>query len=109
MNAEQLVRKVTALTGFTRFAGVEVLAAEAGRVNLALEKKAELLQFNLSLPISTVVIGYDNMAVLEENIRTAVNFTAFDQGAMQKVRDKVAASQLKWKNFLQTHDDCMVA
>jgi uncharacterized protein (TIGR00369 family) len=46
MNAEQLVRKVTALTGFTRFAGVEVLAAEAGRVNLALERKAELLQFN---------------------------------------------------------------
>jgi uncharacterized protein (TIGR00369 family) len=46
MNAEQLVRKVTELTGFTRFAGVEVLSAEAGQVHLALERKAELLQFN---------------------------------------------------------------
>jgi uncharacterized protein (TIGR00369 family) len=46
MNAEQLVRKVTALTGFTHFAGVEVLEAEAGRVSLSLAKKPELLQFN---------------------------------------------------------------
>jgi uncharacterized protein (TIGR00369 family) len=46
MNPEQLVRKVTALTGFTHAAGVEVLAAEAGRVSLSLAKKPELLQFN---------------------------------------------------------------
>ena len=46
MNAEQLVRKVTSLTGFTHSAGVEVLAAEAGRVSLSLAKKPELLQFN---------------------------------------------------------------
>lgn len=70
---------------------------------------AELLRYNLSLPVSTVVIGYDKMAVLDENIQTAVSFRAFDAGAMQKIRDKVAASQLKWQNFLQTHDDCLVA
>lgn len=46
MNTEHLVRKVTELSGFTHFAGVEVLAAETGRVNLSLERKAELLQFN---------------------------------------------------------------
>ena len=46
MNPEQLVRKVTALTGFTHSAGVEVLEAEAGRVSLSLAKKPELLQFN---------------------------------------------------------------
>ena len=46
MNAEQLVRKVTAFTGFTQFAGVEVLAAEPGCVSLSLAKKPELLQFS---------------------------------------------------------------
>ena len=46
MNAENLVRKVTELSGFTRFAGVVVLAAEKGQVNLSLERKAKLLQFN---------------------------------------------------------------
>ena len=46
MNADQLVRKVTALTWFTHAAGVEVLSAEPGHVSLSLAKKPELLQFN---------------------------------------------------------------
>ena len=98
------VRKNMGIIAMKAMAQGQIVGTGPGRTSAA-----ELLQYNLSLPVSTVVIGYDNMAVLEENIRTAVNFTAFDQGAMQKVRDKVAASQLKWKNFLQTHDDCMVA
>jgi uncharacterized protein (TIGR00369 family) len=46
MSPEQLVRKITALTGFTHSAGVEVLTVEPGRVSLSLAKKPELLQFN---------------------------------------------------------------
>lgn len=46
MNAEKIVRKVTALSGFTHAAGVEVLAVETGQVSLSLAKKPELLQFN---------------------------------------------------------------
>ena len=46
MTPEQLVRKVTAMTGYTQAAGVEVVSAEAGRVSLSLAKKPELLQFN---------------------------------------------------------------
>lgn len=46
MNAIQLVRQVTALTGFTHSAGVEVKSAEPGKVELVLVKKPELLQFN---------------------------------------------------------------
>jgi len=42
---EQL-RKVNVLTGFTRAAGVEVVAVEPGRVCLSLARKPELLQFN---------------------------------------------------------------
>ena len=46
MTAEQIVRKFTALTGFTHFAGVEVQTVQPGRVTLSLAKKDELLQFN---------------------------------------------------------------
>jgi uncharacterized protein (TIGR00369 family) len=46
MNSIQLVRQVTALTGFTHSAGVEVKSAEPGKVELELARKPELLQFN---------------------------------------------------------------
>lgn len=46
MTPEQLVRKVTAITGYTHAAGVEVVSAEPGQVTLSLAKKPELLQFN---------------------------------------------------------------
>ena len=46
MNAIELVRQVTALTGFTHSAGVEVKSAETGKVELELARKPELLQFN---------------------------------------------------------------
>ena len=46
MTPEQLVRKVTAITGYTHAAGVEVVTAEPGNVTLSLAKKPELLQFN---------------------------------------------------------------
>ena len=46
MNALEMVRQVTAMTGFTHSAGVEVKSAEPGKVELELAKKPELLQFN---------------------------------------------------------------
>ena len=46
MSPIELVRQVTALTGFAHAAGVEVVSAEAGKVTLSLDRKPELLQFN---------------------------------------------------------------
>lgn len=46
MDADQLVKKVTQATGFTRSAGVEVMLAEPGHTILRLPRKPELLQFN---------------------------------------------------------------
>ena len=46
MTPEQLVRKVTALTGYAHASGVQVVSAQAGQVILSLAKKPELLQFN---------------------------------------------------------------
>lgn len=82
----------------------QIVGTERGRA-----PAAELLQYGLSLPVSTVVIGYDRLEVLEENIRTAIAFTAGDEAARQRTRDKVAASQGRWQRFLERHDDCQVA
>jgi uncharacterized protein (TIGR00369 family) len=46
MTPEQLVRRITALTGFTHAAGVQVVSVEPGRVSLSLPRKPDLLQFN---------------------------------------------------------------
>lgn len=46
MSPEQLVRKVTALTGFMHAAGVEVVSVTPGNVQLSLARKPDLLQFN---------------------------------------------------------------
>ena len=42
----ELLKKVTAASGFTHAAGVEVVASEFGTVTLELAKKPELLQFS---------------------------------------------------------------
>ena len=46
MEMMDLLKKVTAASGFTHAAGVEVVAADVGRVTLSLAKKPELLQFS---------------------------------------------------------------
>jgi len=46
MQMLDLLRKVTAASGFTHASGVEVVAAEVGQVTLDLPKKRELLQFS---------------------------------------------------------------
>lgn len=46
MDHEELVRIVTEMTGFTHSAGVEVVSVQEGNVQLALDRKPELLQFN---------------------------------------------------------------
>lgn len=46
MNPSELVKSVTAATGFMRAAAVEVVSAEPGLVSLRMPRKPELLQFN---------------------------------------------------------------
>ena len=65
----------------------------------------ELLQFNLSQPVASVIIGCEQMAALEQNIQAALNFTPMSESAKQQVREKVAPSRSAWENFLRTHED----
>ena len=62
---------------------------------------AELLQFNLSQPVASVVIGCEQMAPLEENMQAALNFTPISESGKQKLQEKVAPSRSAWQHFLR--------
>ena len=66
---------------------------------------AELLQFNLSQPVASVIIGCEQMTPLEQNIQAALNFTPMSESGKERVREKVAPSRSAWENFLRNHDD----
>ncbi len=70
---------------------------------------AELLQFNLSQPVASVVIGCEQVARLEENVQAALNFTPISKSGKQKLQEKVAPSRSAWQRFLQSHDDSLPA
>ncbi len=40
---------------------------------------AELLQFNLSQPVASVVIGCEQLAPLEQNVQATLNFTPISE------------------------------
>jgi len=77
-----------------------LVGAGAGRAS-----PAELLQFNLSQPVASVIIGCEQMAPLEQNVQAALNFTPISESSKQKLQDKVARSRSAWQNFLRTHED----
>jgi len=66
---------------------------------------AELLQFNLSQPVASVVIGCEQLAPLEQNVQAALNFTPISESGRQRLQEKVAPSRSAWENFLRTHED----
>ena len=80
-----------------------LVGAGAGRAS-----PAELLQFNLSQPVASVIIGCEQMAPLEQNVQAALNFTPISESARQKLQEKVAPSRSAWEKFLQTHEDSIV-
>jgi uncharacterized protein len=65
----------------------------------------ELLQFNLSQPVASVIIGCEQLAPLEQNVQAALNFSPISESAKQKLQEKVAPARSAWENFLRTHDD----
>jgi aryl-alcohol dehydrogenase-like predicted oxidoreductase len=68
---------------------------------------AELLQFNLSQPVASVVIGCEQMAPLEQNVQAALAFTPMNESGKQKLQEKVAPSRSAWQQFLKSHDDSL--
>ena len=70
---------------------------------------AELLQFNLSQPVASVVIGCEQMAPLEQNVQAALAFTPLNESGKQRLQEKVAPSRSAWQRFLNSHDDSLPA
>ena len=70
---------------------------------------AELLQFNLSQPVASVVIGCEQLAPLEQNVQAALNFTPISESGKRKLREQVAPSRSAWENFLRAHEDSATA
>ena len=66
---------------------------------------SELLQFNLSQPVASVVIGCEQIARLEENVQAATHFTPMSESGKQKLQERVAPSRSAWENFLRSHVD----
>ena len=77
-----------------------LVGSGAGRAS-----SAELLQFNLSQPVASVIIGCEQLAPLEQNVQAALNFTPMSEGGKQKLQEKVALSRSAWENFLRSHED----
>ena len=71
------------------------------------KRPGELLQFNISQPVASVIIGCEQMAPLEQNVQAALNFTPISESGKQKLQEKVAPSRSAWENFLRSHDDTL--
>jgi aryl-alcohol dehydrogenase-like predicted oxidoreductase len=63
------------------------------------------LQFHLSQPVASVIIGCEQMAALEQNVQAALNFTPISESDKRNLQEKVAPSRAAWENFLRTHED----
>ena len=48
----------------------------------------EALMYNMSLPVSTTIIGVDSIAQLEENVKIASEFTPLSQSQMEEIEHK---------------------
>lgn len=58
----------------------------------------EAMRYTLSHPVSTVIIGVDNLGQLEENIRIAGDFLPFNANQLEALEQKVkpVAGQASW-------------
>jgi hypothetical protein len=63
----------------------------------------EAMYYTLSLPVSTVIIGYNSVAKLEENVQLARQFTPLSEAQMTALTKKAqpVAQQALFFRFLK--------
>jgi predicted aldo/keto reductase-like oxidoreductase len=74
------------------------IATRSGVMNMR-----DAMRFTLSHPVSTVIIGCDSIAQLEENVQIAKNFTPLSQAQMATLND-LAAPVAKQSLFFRFTD-----
>ena len=70
-----------------------------------LGKPAELIRYNLSLPVSTAIIGTDSLEILDENVELAKNFVKLSKNEMERLRQKMKPSTAMLTDFFENHTD----
>jgi aryl-alcohol dehydrogenase-like predicted oxidoreductase len=114
------VRKMEAIPAFERSALPLALQKQMGILSMKVMGQgmlvghgagrafpAELVQFNLSQPVACVVIGCEQMALLEQNVQAALSFTPMSESGKQRLQEKVAPSRSAWELFIRSHDDAV--
>ncbi len=67
---------------------IEQQAAKNASMKLGTLTIKEALSYNMSLPVSTTIIGVDNVAQIEENVRIASEFSPLSQAEMDELEFK---------------------
>lgn len=68
--------------------GMKIPARDRIFANGGIITMKEAMEYVLTLPVSTVIIGIDNLTELEENISIATNFRALTADAMLAIEEK---------------------
>lgn len=71
-----------------------------------LGRPADLIRYNLSLPVSTTIIGTDSVEILKENVALAKNFAKLSDEEMKRLRQQMNASVATLEKFFTKHRDC---
>jgi predicted aldo/keto reductase-like oxidoreductase len=69
-------------------------------------KPDEALRYGFSLPVSTVICGMENQAVLKKNLRLAANFKPYHAGEMDALRQRArgVAGDGRFERYKTTQD-----
>ena len=67
--------------------GMKSLGGSGELVKFGAVTAEQGLRYAMSLPVATTISGIDNMQVLDQNLRVAVNFRPLDAFEMQSLRD----------------------
>jgi aryl-alcohol dehydrogenase-like predicted oxidoreductase len=71
-----------------------------------LGRPADLIKYNLSLPVSTAIIGTDSLEILNENVELAKKFAKLKEPELKRLRQQMAPSIAMLDKFFTKHLDC---
>jgi aryl-alcohol dehydrogenase-like predicted oxidoreductase len=84
---EEKVLPVLASRGIAAL-GMKPLGGKGDPIQKGVFTAEELLRYAMSLPVATTITGVSEMAILEQNLQIAQNFTPLTAGEMQALRNR---------------------
>jgi len=68
--------------------GMKPICGRADPVKKGVFTAQEMLRYAMSLPVTTTITGFSDMATLKQNLEVAQGFTALSESEMQALRDR---------------------